>query len=134
MAYARRGRQWRGADGLPLEKGIVEDCKLLYRVCGVRVISFVQTRKTMQTPGIPDLKLYHEKSGLTWWHEVKRPKGKQSRAQKEFQELAEACGEEYLIGGYDAAIDKLRELKLLTAGEAALRSGAQKKAGGQPED
>jgi hypothetical protein len=109
-------------DGQPLEKEIVEDCVLLYRTAGCEVMRIGQApRRTKQTPGIPDLKVYCRSLGLTWWHEVKRPKGRQSKVQREIQELAESCGEVYLLGGYEVAIDRLRELKLMEGYEIDAR-------------
>jgi len=71
-----------------------------YELIGCTVVNFSQSRASRQTPGIPDLKVY--KGEHTWWHEVKRPGQTQSPAQKQFQEMAEAAGELYVCGDYDA--------------------------------
>jgi len=77
---------------------------------GCSVVSFSQPRKTMQTPGIPDLKIYFKDH--TWWHEVKTEGGRQSADQKAFQAVAEAAGERYVLGGVEAAVQILRELEI----------------------
>lgn len=80
----------------------------LMRAHGFTVIRFSQARKTMQTPGIPDRRYYRPgrvdnvlagpSRGLAPWWEAKAEDGEQSPAQREFQELVEACGETYLLG------------------------------------
>lgn len=102
----------------PLERYEDAYIRKLYRTAGCVVVSFSQPRRTKQTPGIPDLRIYDTKTGTAWWHEVKRQQGpgwtyvqtKQSDAQRLFQARAEACGEEYLIGARDVAYRKLRDL------------------------
>ena len=83
------------------EKVVAERVKRIARTLGCKVVSFQQPRRTMQTPGIPDLKIYYLPSGQTFWFEVKSDKkgAKQSDAQKGFQQMAEDCGEHYFIGG-----------------------------------
>jgi len=80
-----------------------------YKSVGCTVVNFSQSRRTHQTPGIPDLKVYHCKTGKTWWHEVKRPGGRQSVHQRAFQAMCEACGEAYYLGELDAAKEALIE-------------------------
>ena len=102
----------------PLEKHEDAFIRKMYRAAGCVVISFSHPGKTMQTPGIPDLKVYEPYAGTTWWHEIKRQQGdgflrvssKQSVDQQWFQSLAEDYGEEYIIGARDVAERKLREL------------------------
>lgn len=74
------------------------ECRKLMRAFGFEVVSFSQPRKSKQTPGIPDTKYYHRERHLTLWHEDKAEWGRQSPAQKKFQEMAEACGEIYVLG------------------------------------
>jgi hypothetical protein len=91
----------------------------LYKALCLKVVRFSQPRRTMQTEGIPDRKVYVERKGLTYWHEVKRPVGgKQSEAQKKFQEMAERCGETYVLGGYNAAYDHLVAIGVIRDGGA----------------
>jgi len=83
----------------------------LYRTAGCEVYSLSQPRATMQSPGFGDLYVFCERKGLAWWFETKRPKGgRQSEAQKKFQELCQRCGIGYVIGGFDEAHDHLRKI------------------------
>lgn len=82
----------------------------LYESVGCRVVRFSQTRATRQTPGIPDLKVYCPRKGVTWWMEVKAPGGKQEPEQQVFQALAEACGETYVLGGLEVALRQLERV------------------------
>lgn len=102
----------------PLEKE-EEACVIdAYQMAGCKVVSFAQPRATMQSAGIPDLKVFDPRTGTTWYHETKRRQGPeykrvksvQSPAQRAYQELCESCGEEYIIGPLDAALSKLRAL------------------------
>jgi hypothetical protein len=61
-------------------------------------IHFSQARASRQTPGIPDRKYYNIDRKLTLWWEAKAGDGRQSRVQREFQAMAEACGETYILG------------------------------------
>lgn len=86
----------------------------LYEAVGCEVVSFSQPRATMQTEGIPDLKVYCRRKGTTWWHETKREGGKQSPAQIEFEKLARACGEHYILGGWEVAVTAVKVFGLVT--------------------
>lgn len=81
-----------------LEDEHQRESRKLMRALGFTVINFSQKRATKQTPGIPDTKYYHVRRGLTLWHEDKATWGTQSSAQKDFQTMAEACGELYVLG------------------------------------
>ena len=102
----------------PLERHEEAACIDAYQLAGCVVVSFAQPRHTMQSGGIPDLRVYDERTGTAWWHEVKRRQGPEYRkvrseqrpGQRAFQELAESCGEEYVLGPLSAALDKLRRL------------------------
>lgn len=102
----------------PLEKHEEADVIDAYQMAGCKVVSFSQPRNTMQSIGIPDLKVYDPRTGTHWWHEVKRRQGPeykkvksfQSEGQRDFQELCESCGEEYIIGPLEAALTKLRAM------------------------
>lgn len=68
---------------------------------GFKSIHFSQARASHQTEGIPDRKYYHVGRKLTLWWEAKAADGEQSKVQREFQEMCEACGEVYLLGTVD---------------------------------
>ena len=85
------------------EKIVERCCDQLYASAGCEVVRFSQARATQQTPGIPDRKVYHRPSGCTFWFEVKAQGGQQSKHQRAFQAMAEACGETYVLGGLEAA-------------------------------
>lgn len=93
------------------EKDVEHRCDSLMSQLGWTVVRFSQPRNTMQTRGIPDRKYYHAVRGLTVWFEVKSATGRQRPAQKAFQDMAEACGEVYLIGGVDVLVNYVRSLK-----------------------
>ena len=101
---------------VPTEKQIERSCIELYRKMGCLVIEFSQPHSARgQTRGIADLRIYlQRKNGslkfpVMWWHEVKRPKGLQSKYQREFQESVESYGEEYVVGGLNTAIRQLNK-------------------------
>lgn len=97
---------------LAQEKAVEHAGDRLMRAHGFTVIRFSQPRATKQTAGIPDRRYYRpprivEREGARFmdslhgyalWWEAKTSEGKQSPAQKVFQELVEACGETYLVG------------------------------------
>lgn len=100
-----------------LESEEQRDVTKLVRRLGGNVVSFSQPRRTMQTPGIPDLKIYFPARGLTWWQEMKRMEGgkmtKQRKEQVEFQVMAEKCGEVYVKGGYDSVVKHMESVGIL---------------------
>jgi hypothetical protein len=96
----------------------------LYETLGCDVVSFSQPRATMQTEGIADLKVYCRRNGRTWWHEVKAADGVQSAAQSRFQQLVEACGETYVLGGWGAAVTIVQRFGLVAPGWRPVRPGA----------
>lgn len=65
---------------------------------GYIAVRFSQARATQQTPGIPDRKYYNVVKRHTLWWEAKASDGKQSKVQRDFQIMAEACGESYVLG------------------------------------
>lgn len=65
---------------------------------GFEVAKFSHPGRTKQTPGIPDRKYYHRARRLTLWWEAKSATGRQRPDQRNFQEMAEACGEIYVLG------------------------------------
>lgn len=76
---------------------------------GFTPVRFSQPRKTMQTCGIPDRRYYSAQRQTVLWWEAKSEKGKQSGAQRRFQEMVEACGETYLVGTDDVLIAYARQ-------------------------
>jgi len=101
---------------LTLERDIQRDVIELYERLGCQVVRFSQVRLgsgTRQTPGIADLRIYCPRLQRAWWHETKTPTGKQSVAQALFQALVEQCGERYVLGGQEAAIEYTRNIGLL---------------------
>ena len=95
------------------EKEVQRAVVKFYRQMGCKVLVQSQPRMTMQTPGIPDLKVFCRRKRLAWHHETKTPEGKHSPEQVEYQELAEWCRETYVMGGLDAATDQLRAIGAL---------------------
>lgn len=97
-----------------LEKAIEHDGDVMMQKAGFEVIKFSHPGKTKQTPGIADRRYYRrprviERAGgqylqpaLSVWWEAKSATGAQRPGQKVFQELVEACGEAYVLGGLDA--------------------------------
>lgn len=65
---------------------------------------------TRQTEGLPDLRVFYPPRRVSWDHEVKRPGGKQSPEQVEFEQLLTACGVPYALGGPGAALLALRDV------------------------
>lgn len=102
----------------PLEKQEHQWVKKLYEMVGCTVISFAQAQRAQQTAGIPDMLIFDPKSKTFWWHEVKRLQGDEYRKtshiqtdeQAWFQRLVEGFGQEYLLGGRDVAIEKLKRM------------------------
>lgn len=73
-----------------------------YASCGCHVYPLSQYRPSRVAIGIPDLYVVHPRIG-GFWHEVKRPGGKQSDGQHVFQVEVEAAGVGYVLGGVDEA-------------------------------
>ena len=102
------------------DKHVAEGDRIV-RALGGKVVSFSQKRASKQTPGIPDRKYYFDRHASLWlferstfWWEAKAEWGEQSPAQKDFQAMAEACGETYVLGGIDALKHHLVKLDLCT--------------------
>jgi hypothetical protein len=98
---------------VPSEKDEQREIVRLYETLGCEIVSFSQPRATMQTEGIPDLKVYCRRKRLTWWHEAKAAGGMQSKAQVAFEARARACGEHYVLGGWLAAVVAVRAFGLV---------------------
>lgn len=100
----------------PTEKQVVARLMYLYKAVGcVKIASTQQTRRSRQTVGLPDLYLLHPRIG-GWWHEAKRPGGKQTPEQRAFQECCDLCNVGYVLGGYDEALNFLRGRGLVVVG------------------
>lgn len=99
---AERARVSR-ADDARDEKAIVAHADRQMRALGFVVVNYSQPRATKQTAGIPDREYFHTARRLFLKWEAKTPTGKQSPAQREYQEWCEATGISYVVGT-DAAL------------------------------
>ena len=98
------------APSVVTEKTTQADVKALYWKTGCRIWDLSQPRATKQTAGLPDLYVVHGRKGSAWWHESKKPGGKQSPAQIEFEELCILSAIPYVIGGVAAAVTHLKAI------------------------
>jgi hypothetical protein len=94
----------------------------LYESVGCYVARTSPGRKggTFQTPGIPDLYVFpplqfvrFDGAGAPFWHETKRPGGKQRPGQVQFQGRCADRGVRYVLGGLEEARRALIEIGLL---------------------
>ncbi len=69
---------------------------IVYRLGG-------QPRKTMQTPGLPDLWVFCPRKRVGFWFEVKAECGRPSPEQITFAESCATCRVPHAIGGLEAA-------------------------------
>lgn len=81
-----------------LEEYHVEEGDKLLRALGFEVVRLSQVRRSKIHPGLPDRRYYHRRRGFAFWWEAKAEWGKQRPDQRAFQEMAEACGERYVVG------------------------------------
>jgi hypothetical protein len=94
-------RKWRGL--APLEKDELTLCDEMMKGMGWTVVRTARrggrgvNRTSMVSKGLPDRKYYRNTD--TFWFEAKAEDGRQSDAQKAFQEMCERAGELYVIGG-----------------------------------
>lgn len=99
-----------------LENEVQRATMAFYAQFGVELRRFSERRtgRTRIREGWPDLACFHRGKHAFWFHETKRDKGgKQSLGQRSMQELIEACGVPYLLGGVQAASEHLTKLGLL---------------------
>lgn len=87
----------------PTEKPVQKAVYDLYVDAGCAVYWLSQARRTGQTAGLPDLYVFHEERGASWWHEVKPPTGELSDAQRTFQRRCAATQTRHVTGGEEAA-------------------------------
>lgn len=81
-----------------LEERHVEEGDKLLRALGFEVVRLSQVRRSKIHPGLPDRRYYHRRRGVAFWWEAKAEWGQQRPEQREFQTMAEACGERYVAG------------------------------------
>jgi hypothetical protein len=98
-----------------LEKQEQAEVVKILRAHGCVVYSLSQARASKQTPGLPDLWVFHPRAHAAFWFEVKRSVGgMQSGAQAEFQSLCFGSGVRYVLGDRCAAWDVLRTIGVVT--------------------
>jgi hypothetical protein len=85
------------------EKEIQWECVKFYRAHGCVVYETSQKRASRIAPGIPDLIVFHPRSGKHWYHEVKTPKGELRPDQKDFREQCLLTHVTHIVGGVAAA-------------------------------
>jgi hypothetical protein len=86
------------ADEARREKTIEHDGDQQMQAMGWFVVRFSRAERTKQTAGIPDRRYYSLRHNVALWWEAKTPTGEQSSAQRDFQAMAESCGEHYVLG------------------------------------
>lgn len=99
-----------------LEKEIQRDVVKLYTAFGCVVFNLSQARASKQTPGLGDLYVVHLTSMQVWWHETKTPTGKQSPAQREFENIHRDTAVGYVVGGVLAAEEQFVQLRIALRG------------------
>lgn len=104
------------------ERQVQERVKATYKAVGCLVANFSQGWRpggkrhatTRQTKGIPDLYVFPPVGrGHPFWHETKRPGGKQSPEQVQWQFECAKRDVGYVLGGVDEALAYLRRLGLV---------------------
>lgn len=103
---------------VPTEREVQRAVVDMFRQVGGYVYSLSQGYRpggrghgsTRQTLGLADLYVLFPGRGSPLWFEVKRPGGKQTPEQAEFQRRNEACGVASGCGGVPEAVSMLRRL------------------------
>lgn len=98
---------------LEREKDVQASVMRFYEAFDCQIIRFNEGRKSRVTPGWPDLAVFCPRKRTHWVFEVKARGGKQSGPQSLMQDLAEACGLTYLIGGVQQAQEHLIKIGLM---------------------
>jgi len=88
----------------PLEKSVQREVVTFFEGLGCRVYRLSQPRRTMQTPGLPDLWAFCPRKRLGFWWETKRVDGGTRRPEQErFAELCTLSGVPYGYGAMASA-------------------------------
>ena len=88
----------------PLERDVKADCIALWEAAGCKVWDTSSRRESPIRPaGFADLVVFMPRGGGVVFHEVKRPKGKQSDGQILFQATCLASNVVCIVGGLDEA-------------------------------
>lgn len=96
--------------GKATEKQVQAGVVKLYRMFGCVLWDTSQPMQAKITPGLPDLLVFCPRQGTGWYHETKTEDGKQTKAQRAFQQAAEACNQVYVLGGILAAAAQLKRI------------------------
>lgn len=100
------------------EKAVQLRTARVYSAIGAFVVWTSQYRASRVTPGLPDLIVLLPFGKGVLFHEVKAPGGRQSPAQKIFQQRCEMGGVRYVLGGADDAWHVLEETGVIPKGYA----------------
>ena len=95
------------------EKAVQAAVKGLYVRFGCSVYDTSQPFRALITPGVPDLMVFSAKARAFWFHEVKAADGKPSEDQLVFLGRCQLAGIGHVLGGVDAAREKLAALGLI---------------------
>jgi hypothetical protein len=107
LSAAKRGHSFPGEQGVP-EKEVQKRINQRLRQLGIAVYWMSQARETGQTSGVPDILAFDPIRGM-FWVECKAKGGRQSEAQREFQQRCEWAGIPYVIGGLQEVEEWLKE-------------------------
>ena len=94
------------------ERAVVARLMYAYKAVGCTIYSTQQFRPSRQALGLPDLYLVHPRLG-GFWHEAKRPGGRQTPVQRAFQATVEEAGVDYVLGGVEEAMAYLERRGLV---------------------
>lgn len=104
-------------DSFDVEADAIEDehrreGRRLMLALGFEHKNFSQKRRSKLSEGIPDDRFWHRRRRLFVWWEAKAEWGRQSPAQRNFQEMCDATGDPYVLGGIDALKTWLAEQRV----------------------
>lgn len=103
----------------PTEKDVERQLDRLMQTLGWKVIRLSQPRRSMVSIGLPDRRYLSSVHRHSFWCEVKRPGGKQSDKQKEFQAMVESAGDDYVLGGVQEVMAYLSAKGFIPRGNRA---------------